>query len=433
MHHPNGNLYLCRTVALGLVLLLAPEKADAEPFVFKDPELSFQLLRVIGATASGGADVGECLVAAQNTKPGSDESWYEAWHKKADDLDAQAKAFLAAGHRQSAREAFFRACNYYRNAEFFLHADPHDPRILKTARRSRDAFLQAARLSETPIRPVRIPFEDTTLPGYLCLDGSGKKKPLLLAQTGFDGTGEELYFQIARFANERGYHCLIFEGPGQGMALREQHLLFRPNWETVVTPVVDFALKQPEVDGEKIALIGYSMGGYLAPRAAAFEPRISALIADGGVFNFHASTVADLGPNVEKILDDPEQSKVLDKDIFAAMPKSTKARWFFNDGMWKFGAKTPSALLRKTRPYNLKDCADEIGCPTLIIDGELDTLIPGQAKKLFSVLKCPKDYYLFTAEEGAGSHCQVGAWLLSSEVILNWLDQTFACSNGRSG
>ncbi len=142
--------------------------------------------------------------------------------------------------------------------------------------------------------------------------------------------------------------------------------------------------------------------------------------------------VADLGPNVEAILDDPQQAKVLDKDILAAMPKNTKARWFFNDGMWKFGAKTPSALLRKTRPYNLKECADKIGCPTLIIDGELDTLIPGQAKKLFSVLKCPKDYHLFTAEEGAGSHCQVGAWLLSSEVILNWLDRTFACSNDRS-
>ena len=75
-------------------------------------------------------------------------------------------------------------------------------------------------------------------------------------------------------AMQRGYHCLQFAGPGQGTAIRLQGLPFRPDWEKVVTPVVDFAVGLPGVDPERIALMGLSMGGALAPRAAAFEKRI---------------------------------------------------------------------------------------------------------------------------------------------------------------
>ena len=92
--------------------------------------------------------------------------------------------------------------------------------------------------------------------------------------SGFDGTAEELYYNRAVFAIKRGYHCLLFEGPGQGGVIRELNIPFRPNWETVVTPVVDFALKRKEVDPDAIALMGISFGGYLAPRAVAFEHRI---------------------------------------------------------------------------------------------------------------------------------------------------------------
>jgi alpha-beta hydrolase superfamily lysophospholipase len=91
------------------------------------------------------------------------------------------------------------------------------------------------------------------------------KRPLLIVHTGFDGTGEELYFSTASFAVRRGYNVLIFEGPGQGGVIRTQKIPFRPDWETVVTPVVDYALSRREVDPRKIALMGISFGGYFAP------------------------------------------------------------------------------------------------------------------------------------------------------------------------
>jgi alpha-beta hydrolase superfamily lysophospholipase len=85
--------------------------------------------------------------------------------------------------------------------------------------------------------------------------------------TGMDGYVEECYWGVAA-ALERGHNCLAFDGPGQGGMLRQREVPFRPDWEAVVTPVLDFALKRTEVDPERIALVGRSFGGYPAPRTA---------------------------------------------------------------------------------------------------------------------------------------------------------------------
>ena len=99
---------------------------------------------------------------------------------------------------------------------------------------------------------------------------SSKPRPTLIAHGGFDSTLEELYTSAVAPAIERGYNCLTFEGPGQGGVIRKQKIPFRPDWEKVVTPVVDYALtnRAKEIDPNRIALMGISMGGYLAARAA---------------------------------------------------------------------------------------------------------------------------------------------------------------------
>lgn len=81
--------------------------------------------------------------------------------------------------------------------------------------------------------------------------------------------------------------------------------------------------------------------------------------------------------------------------------------------------------MRMTRPYNLRDCADKIKCYMLVVDSENDRDLPGQAKQLYNALSCPKEFMLFTAEEGAGEHCQVGASMISNERILNRLEEIF--------
>ena len=94
--------------------------------------------------------------------------------------------------------------------------------------------------------------------------------------------------------------------------------------------------------------------------------------------------------------------------------------------MWKFGAASPSQWMLKTTEYTLKDCADKIACPTLIIDSEAEQFFAGQAQKLYDALTCPKEFMLFTIEESAEEHCQAGAHAISHQRIFDWLDKTFA-------
>ncbi len=397
--------------------------AQSGGVVFRDPQYSFQLLRTMGYSVTGGADIGECLNTARHIKDGDNQSWYQQWYATASRLEKTAGTFFAEGHKTSAREAWFRASNYYRTAEFFLHTHPDDPRIVETWRKSRECFQKAAKLSDRPIKFVRIPYEKTTMPGYLCLvDNSGKKRPLLIIHTGFDGTGEELYFEMARFAVERGFNCLLFEGPGQGEMIRVQKIPFRPDWEKVVTPVVDYALKLPETDPQRIGLIGFSMGGYLAPRAVAFEHRIKACVADGGVYDFYANAIKKCPPNIKEILSNKTASEAFNKEITGIMDTDVDVGWFFGNGMFTFRAKSPTAFLKKLRPYSMKAYAAKIKCPVLVVDSDNDKDMPGQAKQLYNALQCPKKYLLFTTEEGAGDHCQMGAIMISNEKVLNWLE-----------
>jgi dipeptidyl aminopeptidase/acylaminoacyl peptidase len=397
------------------------EDVFSAELVFKDAQYSFQTLRALGYAVSQGADIGEVLTTAYSIEEGDDESWYQQWFKTAQQREKAGDDFLERGRSISARQEFFKASNYYRTAEFFLHTDPEDPRIVAVWKKSRDSFLKGAKLSDHPIIPVEIPFEGTTLPGYLCLvDKSGAKRPLLIVHSGFDGTKEELYFQTACFAVKRGYNVLLFEGPGQGGVIRMQKLPFRPDWEAVVKPVVDYALTLKEVHADRIALMGISFGGYLAPRAVAFEKRIKACIANGGVYDFHQT--AHLRPADEKYLDTPEGAQEIDKAIRERMKTDPSFRWVMANGMFTFHARSPSEWLKMTRPYTMKDVSDKITCPVLVVDSEEDKDMPGQARKLFEALKSPKEFMLFTRAEGAEEHCQMGAILISNASILDWLD-----------
>ena len=109
------------------------------------------------------------------------------------------------------------------------------------------------------------------------------------------------------------------------------------------------------------------------------------------------------------------------------MTKSnTEMRWSMQDGMWKFGAASPSEWMRKFADYTMNNIADKITCHMLVIDSEAEQSFPGQAKKLYDALTCPKKFMLFKREETAEEHCQIGAAALSHQRIFDWLDKTFA-------
>ncbi len=391
--------------------------------IFHDPSFSYELLRAIGCAVYGGADIGECLSTASRIQEGDSESWYQEWSRTAQRVEALADAALAAGSSVSAQEAYLRASTYYRSAEFYLHITPDDPRSLPTWEKSRSCFRQALALSTLAYQEVEIPYEDTSLPGYFYqVDRTETPRPTLLMHGGYDSTGEELYYKYVVAALQRGYHCLTFEGPGQGQVIRLQGLPFRPDWEAVVTPVVDYACTLPQVDPDRLILLGMSFGGYLAPRAAAYEHRLAGCIAVDGLYSFAEvmqNSASDLPAS------SPErEAENYNAVVQAMMQKSTMVRWAVTQGMWTFAAISPYAFLQKTKPYTLEGVAQNITCPTLICDAEHDLFFQGQARKLYDALICPKTYHSFSEAEGAGEHCHEGALLRLNQEVFAWLDQT---------
>lgn len=396
-----------------------------DDLVFEDASYSVELARAMGYSYSGGADVGECLSTARRIKDGDDQSWYNEWLATADRLYEFAQKMEEEGSVVSAREAYFRASNYYRAAGFYMHSEANRPKSLESWRKSVESFSKAIS-SLTYIERIHIPYEDTTtLPGYFMkTESSGQTPPLLIVHTGFDGTAEELYFEVGFAAVKRGYNCLIFEGPGQGEVIREQNIPFRYDWGKVVTRVVDYAVTRPDVDENRIALMGFSLGGYLAPRAAAFEPRIKACVANGGVFDASENIFKSFPPELTELLETkPEE---FNSEIEEAMEQDATVRWFFNNGMWTFGAESPAKVMLKLRGYTLKDVVKNIKCNMLVLDSEADMFYKGQAKHLYDELDCPKDYIMFTKSETAQAHCQMGAIAISNEVVFNWLDKMLA-------
>lgn len=203
---------------------------------------NYELLRALSVQGSGGSEIGECLTVMAAVRDKDTESWAKAWNAMADRVEASAERFLQAGHLVSAREAFWRASTYYHAAVFYLLHD--DPRHARLSTRSQESGMRAASLYDAPIEVLRLPFGSSRFPGYFLAGGQGKR-PTLLALGGFDSTAEELVHWIGFAAQARGWHCLIFEGPGQWSALRQHpDLLLRPDYEVPVRAVVDYAFRR---------------------------------------------------------------------------------------------------------------------------------------------------------------------------------------------
>ncbi len=407
--------------------------------VFKSPELQFELLRTLGATAYGAADIGESLETAMQVdeaqlERGIFDSWYDAWNSTAERLRLVADQSLAAGDKTSARDTYLRCNTYYNQAEFYLHGNPSDPRISQASSSAVECFNKAAKLFDPPAELVNIKYENTTLPGYFYkVDTSNKKRPLLIIQTGYDGTQQELYSECAVAGLQRGYNILTFEGPGQGQVLRKQGLHFKPDWEKVVTPVVDYAVSRKDVDTGKITLWGVSMGGCLVARAAAYEHRLKALILDPAM-DMAQVVVREFGPlvaggdrnskaDVQSMRTAFEQNPdSMDQGMVMAMQGNIGVTWFFQNGVYTFGVTNLSSFPLKMLDYSLAGVTQKITATTLVCDSEQDVAKYGSmTKDIYNALRCPKEYILFTNAEGAGAHCEMGAERFANQQKLDWL------------
>ncbi|MDR0468589.1 MAG: esterase FrsA, partial [Peptococcaceae bacterium] len=285
---------------------------------------NYELTRGISIQNAGAAEFGECMETMERVKDNDFDSWIREWEKTADHVMEYALRQQQNGDKISARKAFLRASNYYRMACFYaVHTDPRHRGLWE---KSVTAFHHMAELSEHPVERVEIPFGNARLPGYYIPSGL-ESRPTLIAIGGFDSTKEEVYCWVGEAARAYGWNCLIFEGPGQWGALMDHPgLVFQPDYEKPVGAAVDFLMARDDIDKEKIAIIGYSMGGYLSVRGT-FDQRIKACIPNTLVVDCGASARAGMKGMVK-------YEALMDKAFNFLMKINTPARWGFQHSAW---------------------------------------------------------------------------------------------------
>lgn len=350
---------------------------------------SFTSIRLLAESYYGGGEFNECFRTFSRMRAGEAESWHKEWLATAEAVEALARREEERGHAATAMKAFFRASNYYRNAEFFL---PHtDDRKIDTYKRSLACFRSAAK-HDAGIEVVEVPFETTPMPGYFFHPIPRRERPpVVVFMGGADSTAEELYFLGTREALVRGSACIIVDGPGRGGMLRLHKVLARPDYEKPIGAIVDYLKGRTDVDGDRVALFGLSMGGFYCARAAAYEKRIKACV-------FHFGAYDALG------------------EIYDFYPPLR------SQFQWIVGANSEAETRKLLSRFTLEGSAERIECPLLILHGEDDVVTDCKgAKRLFAEARCEKELRLFKSGEPGSTHCGYDNHAKVFPFIHDWL------------
>jgi pimeloyl-ACP methyl ester carboxylesterase len=395
---------------------------------FEDSDINYVFQVLLGGAYYRTADIGTCLAIADQIVDGDRSSALRALLVAGDRLSAAAEASATNGLRTSAREAYMQAANYIFSATYFVNPTGPPDAFAFNWQRHQELWDKAGALLDPPVDYLPFPYEKTTLPGYFFkVDDSGKRRPLIILNNGSDGGMVAAWTLGVAAALERGYNAYTFYGPGQGTALLQQKLYFRPDWEKVITPLLDYLLIRREVDPNRIALVGISQGGYWAPRAAAFDSRIAACVADPGVWDVSTAWTQALPKPMLDMLAGNQQQK-FDNLIRIGLRFNARAMATLAFRMRPFGLDSPYQAFKAAQQYNLAGVVKQIRCPMLITDPEGEQFWPGQSQNLYNALPGPKTLLKFTAAEGGDLHCEPKAPGLRSQRIFDWLDQTLKAS-----
>jgi dipeptidyl aminopeptidase/acylaminoacyl peptidase len=291
------------------------------------------------------------------------DDWCSAWSARAAHHEAIAQEAMAKKHVLTAGEGFQRAGVYYHFAAFLF---VNDVPQMKVAHQKAIACRQAALPYLTPPgERVAIPYEGTTLYGILRKPAGITKPPVMVMAVGLDSTKEETDAYEAPFL-ARGIAILVFDGPGQGEA--QYDLAIRGDYEAAVKAVIDYIGTRADLDSNRVGMWGVSLGGYYAPRAAAFDKRIKACIALGGPFNWGAA--------------------------WDGLPALTREAFRVRSH-----AKTAEEARQNAQTLSLEGIAERITCPIFIVNGRLDRIVPpGDAERLAREVKGPAE--LMMIEDG---------------------------------
>lgn len=411
---------------------LAASESDKSPPTFQignDTGFNFEFIVALQNARTGGSDIGPVLGAAKDIKPGDFDSYEEVFYELANATKAQAEDPENAYDPVNVRDSWFSASHYYRRTDVYIHRDWSNPLIKTVWDEQTAAFDKAIAALPIPGQRLQIPSPEGNFTveaiWYSASKDPDAKLPTMIVGNGFDAAQEDSYHYYCADALARGWNCITYEGPGQNTVRRTQGLGFIPEWELVATPVVDYVLseKKQVVDENRLVLLGNSMGGYFAARAAAFEPRLSAAVLIGGVWDSYEGYSQQLPEELLSIYEAGNYSQ-FDKTILNLRDSGklpTESAWGLDYGLWAFKTASPSEFFNLNKRFKMEDVVDKIDMPVFVGDAEFENIYPGQPQKLKDALGDKGTYHKFMGV--AGYHCQSGAQQEMIRTVFAWLNK----------
>ncbi len=341
-------------------------------------------------------------------------------------LDDWKREFLSLAEVARSESRGDNAAAYLRAAEFFMaHTDPdRAPAYEEQASIFRDSI--AAELASGAVLAEEVPFGRGYLPALRILPPAGEPgKGVVVVHGGFDSYIEELYRFVACIA-AAGFETVIFEGPGQGSVIRRQGIPFTVEWEGPVSAVLD------HFGFEDVTLLGVSLGGYLAPRAAAFLPAVKRVIAFDVCWDLFAAGISTRPLPLRLALHALmalRAAPVVDAVVRQQAQRDAFTRWATEHGSYVFGVERPYDYLRLMKEFSTRRISHRVRQDFLLMAGSEDHYMPiahyhRQAKALTQVRSFTGR--VFTREEAGQTHCQCGNLDLALEVIVNWIEERTA-------
>jgi len=306
------------------------------------------------------------------------------------------------------------AAFYYRAAEFFVLRDDPEKELLYD--KFIDQFYKA--FQDDGIKKYEVPYNDAFLPAIRIQSVDTEKRGTVVVHGGNDSFMEEIY-SVMRYFPDHGYELIAFEGPGQGSALKKYGLPLNIEWEKPTKAILDYFTL------DDVTLLGISMGGWLCIRAAAFEPRIKRVIPWSVSFDVTQYTNI-VGQQIARLFM-RKFRKFANNAMVKKMKKNLQYSWFVNNLMYITNKEVPIEAFDILLQFNEENLhSDLVQQDVLILTGREDHLIPFkmhdmQLKALTNARSITSR--IFTKEEQAQNHCQIGNLGLALDVMRKWIEQ----------
>ncbi len=342
-------------------------------------------------------------IARQGEDAGT-EAFFNAWTRMGDRLVALGEEAEAAGHGRSAAEKYCRATAYYMTAER-MQSRHYEPRW-RVYRTMLDTMARAIAAGNLNVQRVEIPYEGSSFPGLFVPGHGAGPRPCMVFCNGLDSVKEMIYLTMRDTLAVRGISCLMIDHPGVGEALRLKGMTAIPEAERWAGAAVDYLETRADVDKKRIGMMGWSLGGYYSPRAAAFEKRFALCVAWGANHNW-----GEL------------QKRRLAREGDRPVPH------YWDHVMWVWGKKTLEEFMAFTPVVSLNGVVERITVPFLITHGANDRQIPQEYahQSYDQAVNSPnRELKFFTEREGGVEHVSADNIEPVRSYIADWIADRFA-------